>query len=79
MQRQDDAPTLSLTNIGTIGDGGEKTMLYNADKTKAGIWYLAHLVSDYKSGTDDGDRFRDRPPDERRATLQHVSGKSARC
>src|SRR6266850_2905788 len=34
-----------------IGDGGEKTMLYVNDQTKGGIWYMAHAVPDYKSGS----------------------------
>ena len=34
-----------------IGDAGEKTLLFNPDKVKGGIWYLAHLRSDYESGS----------------------------
>jgi aminopeptidase N len=33
-----------------IGDGGEKTTLLVNDNSKGGIWYLAHLKSEYASG-----------------------------
>ena len=33
-----------------IGDDGEKTLLYVNDRDKGGIWYLAHLRSEYASG-----------------------------
>ncbi len=33
-----------------IGDGGERTLFLANDNTKGGLWYLAHLASEYQSG-----------------------------
>lgn len=41
---------LTVDPRGTEIDDGEKTMFYNVDQTKGGIWYLSHLKSEIAAG-----------------------------